>query len=178
MAVCSALERRCHGVGSVKGWRPSCWYSSSSAMACLCLGVSTSLSVLRRSMLPRWAIRASLAFPESLGGLVGGGGGRAVVVVASGTAGTEARVVKTGAAVVATGAAVVSSPGSGALVVAMMAGAAVVMTSAAVVVSTMGASVVVVSTWRGGAAYVEAANRRTPRQNFILSLLCVCCRTC
>merc|ERR1719275_327109 len=138
-------------------------------MACLCLGVSTSLSVLRRSMLPRWAIRASLAFPESLGGLVGGGGGGAVVVVASGTAGTEARVVKTGAAVVATGAAVVTSPelrgtsgvsvkpvmvsstGSGAVVVAMTAGAAVVMTSAAVVIST-GASVVVVSTWRGGAA--------------------------
>ena len=57
----------------------------------------------------------------------------------------------------------VSSTGSGALVVAMMAGAAVVMISAAVVIST-GASVVVVvvSTWRGGAAYVEAANRRAP----------------
>ena len=129
------------------------------------------MSVLRRSMLPRWAIKASLALPESLGGLVGGGGGGAVVVVAtSGTAGTEARVVKTGVAVVARGAAVVTSPelrgtsgvsvkpvmvsstGSGALVVAMMAGAAVVMTSATVVVSMMGASVVVVSTWRGGAA--------------------------
>ena len=79
-----------------------------------------------------------------------------MVVVASGTAGTEARVVKTGVAVVATGATVVTSPelrgtsgvsvkpvmvsstGSGALVV--MAGAAVVMTSATVVVSTMGAS--------------------------------------
>ena len=114
----------------------------------------------------------------------GGGGGRCrvvVVVVASGTAGTEAKVVKTGVPVVATGAAVVTSPelrgtsgvsvkpvmvsstGSGALVVAMMAGAAVVMISAAVVIST-GASVVVVvvSTWRGGAAYVEAANRRVP----------------
>merc|ERR1719291_601971 len=165
MAVCSALERRCHGVGSVKGWRPSCWYSSSSAMACLCLGVSTSLSVLRRSMLPRWAIRASLAFPESLGGLVGGGGGGAVVVVASGTAGTEARVVKTGAAVVATGAAVVTSP--------ELRGTSGVSVKPVMVSSTgSGASVVVVSTWRGGAAYVEAANRRTPRQNFILSLLC------
>ena len=74
---CCCLESLCHGVGSVKAASPICWYSNSWEMASLCLGVNTRVSVFFKSMFPRWAIKASLSFPDSLGG----GGGSVVVVV-------------------------------------------------------------------------------------------------
>jgi len=141
--------------------------------------------VFLRSIFPRWAIRASLSLPDSLGGFVGGGGGGGVVV--EGTACMGVGVVKTGAAVEATGAAVVgastgvsvnpvmmSSTTSTFSVVDGTAGAAVVMTAATVVGASEGAGLVVVSTCWGGAANTPAASSRGTT-NMCCMLISVSC---